>query len=345
MQEIYKKLAFFKNLFDPSKETYREIYYLSNSNLTKNELINILQKINERENFNGTVKEYYDYIMKELASIKDETIQNYQAENKKLSNDIIDNLKERDVTIKQEQQKENQTPEEVKTENDALHKIKESLVKEKEVGQKFGKEFEIETKTFNKNLQEVNEKASQNIKHIINPSNEDMTRYINFYKDNIKEGYNYNIKIKKELQNPNQRTVEIYYNGINVSEKEPKLIINFTDAYEFEKSSMYHIIMEYAKDETTDYNNKLGNNLTNVSKSGNTISFENVDVETSIKANSFIEKVQDNTNKEEKEIIKEQEKENVRVRKNEEASVNLMVVILCLIVLVCAIYIYVNFFS
>ena len=53
--------------------------------------------------------------MKELASIKDETIQNYQAENQKLSNDIIDNLKERDVTIKQEQQEENQTQEEVKT--------------------------------------------------------------------------------------------------------------------------------------------------------------------------------------------------------------------------------------
>ena len=127
----------------------------------------------------------------------------------------------------------------------------------------------------------------------------------------------------------------MFYSGNNVSEKDVRYVLTFTDSEEFEKDIMPSIVTDYAILETTDYTHTEDGDYTNVAESGNTLELENMDDEVVNETSSYIDNMQNVNN-----ANLEKQRQNskfVRVRQNDYGKVNLVITLISIVVVLCII--------
>ena len=303
-------------------------------------------KINNRFSFDGRIKEYYDIILNDLMELTNLELGKIALEEEinKKATEINENLHSRGVDIEQEvlksgvmeTYKDNRNySDKLEKEKDTLENVEKTMEQEKSIGNKFGESFDNKSMAFGSELEKANIQAEQNIKNIINPTKEDTLGFINYLKEECKDNNNTNIKIVKPSSNTNVRQVEIFYSGNNVSEKDARYVLIFTDSDEFEKDIMPSIVTDYAILETTDYTHTEDGDYTNVAESGNTLELENMDDEVVNETSSYIDNMQNVNN-----ANLEKQRQNskfVRVRQNDYGKVNLVITLISIVVVLCII--------
>jgi len=353
MGDIYKKLDYFKDMFNPSKETHQTIQDIVDNKYSKEEALKKLIEINNRFSFDGRIKEYYDIILNDLMELTNLELGKLAKEEEinKKATEINENLHSRGVDIEQkvlksdvmETYKDNRNySDKLEKEKETLDSVKDALERSKNVGSEFGDEFNNESIVYD-DLKEKNEEAKKNIKNKENPTKEYTLGLINYLKEKCKDNNNTNIKIVKPSSNTNVRQVEIFYSGNNVSEKDARYVLTFTDIDEFEKDIMPSIVTDYAILETTDYTHTEDGNYTNVAESGNTLELENMDDEVVNETSSYIDNMQNVDY-----VDYEKQRQNnrfVRVRQNDYGKVNLVITLISIVVVLCIISLILLFYT
>jgi len=265
---IRRNLVEVSNLFDPEKRTYQILNEVANNpDSTTEDLIKAFKEIGDLKEYPPELANYLHKTYNDLQALDElnKEIENLIEETKKENEILINEFKKRNVEYDgnlnfetdYENMTYNQKKEYIEKLKADLELLKEKNKKideeEKKLGEKFDEKTleevngpDLKESTHNEEMVDINEKAEDNYKIYNNPTLDDVTTYYNFMADNQTDESKLNVEI--EYKEDGNIEVKIGYKGTEVNEKNPMLLLNYTDKEYFDTEVLPYLIERHIVD-------------------------------------------------------------------------------------------------
>lgn len=261
IEHIKKQLASVKELFDPSKESYRLLNNCISNNFTAYDMLGELNKIGNTNEYPMELQNFFIEKYKELTMLAEmdllikQTLDKITSKNRELEAELKKRNVFYNVNISYNKDFEQMTYIEKKEYLDRLdkdllifdEKLK-AIKKEKVSGDSFDEKLdeklenkEMTSPNHNEEIHRIQEDSMKNIRVFTNPMLENVKNFLNYYKFNQRENSTLNLKI--EYNTSSGVVLDIGYKGTEVNENDVLTRCVFSDMNYFQ-SDIYPYLLE-----------------------------------------------------------------------------------------------------